>query len=149
LLVALRAERVLNGKTAHDNDDVALITEYVGNPEVNKLNLDHFGKEEELLNSRQSTSRNYSSSVASQWDLRLASRQNSRDSNSGSTRRARSVSDLPNASQRRRSSKHLPSNDTGNLSVLDKFMRQSTDALQQIRQSVRQKLGTWEDETTE
>ncbi|XP_031552156.1 sorting nexin-16-like [Actinia tenebrosa] len=152
LLVALRAERVLNGKPALDNDDVALMSEYKGNPEVNQLDLKNFGKEETILKSKQ-TSRNHQSrsSVASQWDLRLASRQNSRESNSSDTnnRRARSVSDLPNASQRRRSSRHLPSNDSNNMSVLDKFMRQSTDALQQIRQSVRQKLGRWENETND
>lgn len=153
LLVALRAERVLNGKSAFDNNDIALMLEYKGNPEVNQLDLKNFGKEEQILKSRQSL-RNCQarSSIASQWDLRLASRQNSRDSTSSDTgnRRARSVSDLPSTSQRRQSApRHLPSNDSGNMSVLDKFMRQSTDALHQIRQSVRQKLGKWENETND
>lgn len=147
LLVALRAERVLNGKPAHDNDDIALISEYIGHPAVGNIDFKAFAKEDEQ-HQQPSTTRNhmYKSHAASQLDLTIASRKSS-TSSEGSSRRARSVSDLPESSQRRRSSnRHLPSNNRRGLSVVDKFMRQSTDALEQIRQTVRQKLGRWEDE---
>lgn len=152
LLVALRAERVLNGKPAHDNNDVALMSEYIGHPAVGKIDLATFEKEEGHLKHKISSSRNhmYKSQAASQLDLTLASSRKSSCSSDDNSRRTRSVSDLPNASQRRRSSnRHLPSNSRRGLSVIDKFMRQSTDALEQIRLSVRQKLGRWEDEDTE
>ena len=144
LLVALRAERVLNGKPSHDNDDVALISEYLGHPEVTNLNFKNFGNEENMFKSK--PSRHYTSTVASQWDLRFT-RANSRESPPETSRRARSVSDLPDTPGRRSSSRHLPSNDKASFSVLDKFMRQSTEALQQIRLTIRQKLGRWEDES--
>lgn len=154
LLVALRAERVLNGKPAHDNDDVALMSEYTGHPDVGNVDLKTFVKEDENLKRRKSGRNHmYKSQAASQLDLTFApsnSRKGSSSSeNENNSRRARSVSDLPNASRRRSSNKHhLPTNRRG-LSVIDKFMRQSTDALEQIRLSVRQKLGRWEDEGKE
>ncbi|XP_032223541.2 sorting nexin-16 [Nematostella vectensis] len=152
LLVALRSERVLNGKPSHDGDDVALISEYSGLPEVKSLiDSSKFGKDEEF---RGRTWRYRLSGNGSQWDLSVQStdgyhhRSTSRPNSLCGSMRASSTPDVVkavNISQRRRG-KHLPSDEKGKVSILDKFMRQSTDALHQIRQSVRQKLGNWESE---
>lgn len=140
LLVALRAERVLNGKPSCDNDDIALMSEYSGLPEVCQMDLNRFSREgDELTRSSQfrrtALGRFPTSTAASQLDLRFVSERERSSSLRG--RRVRSTSDL--STQRRRNTSHLPSND--NSGLLDRFLRQSTEALQQIRITVREKLG--------
>lgn len=160
LLIALRSERVLNGKPSHDDDDVQLMSEYIRLPEVARLDFQLFAKsnmridEEMPRRTHHSRSNRFpTSTAASQWDLRV-------ETADGLThkptpplvgRRVRSTSDLSHSrNYRKRNVTHLPSKSSsrGNLTLLDKFMTQSTEALQHIRKSVRQKLGTATNEST-
>lgn len=159
LLIALRSERVLNGKPSHDDDDVQLLSEYSRLPEVAQLDfklLSRSGLRATVEPSRQQTyrlrsSRFPTSTVASQWDIRVETAEGlAKRTSSFAGRRARSTSDLSHSrNYRKRNVTHLPSKSgsRGNLTLLDKFMTQSTEALQFIRNSVRQKLG--ETENTE
>ena len=167
LIVALRAERVLNGKSAHDNDDESLLLEYSGLAEVETLDLHKFARDnardnEEVLTNARFKPRYRSNSgkgrlpfstAASQWDITnievSEGFQNSRrDVLMG--RQYRSISDLrprTHKPDKKRHISHLPSNGKTQTSTLDSFMRQSTEALNQIRQSVRQTFGFGESES--
>ncbi|KAJ7379293.1 Sorting nexin-16 [Desmophyllum pertusum] len=158
LLIALRSERVLNGKPSHDNDDTQLMSEYSRLPEVAQLNdFKHFSRSNLRINeetSRQThrlrSNRFPTSTTASQWDIRVETAEGLQAKRTPSLagRRTRSTSDLSHPrNYRKRNSTHLPSKSgsRGNLTLLDKFMTQSTEALQFIRNSVRQKLGPTED----
>lgn len=156
LLIALRSERVLNGKPSHDDDDVQLMSEYTRLPEVAGLNFKLFAANNNKIdaelpqrNGLRKSNRFPNSTAASQLDLRIET--SAGLSTKGpppiAGRRARSTSDLSQSrSHRQRSLTHLPSNvqSRGNL---DRFFTQSTEVLQSIRNSVRQKLGSMEDET--
>lgn len=152
LLIALRSERVLNGKPSHDDDDVRLLSEYSRLPEVAQLDFKLFSRSNLRINedtSRQThrlrSSRFPTSTAASQWDLRVETAEGlAKRTPPLAGRRARSTSDLSHSrNHRKRNLTHLPSQSgsRGNLTLLDKFMTQSTEALQFIRNSVRQKLG--------
>lgn len=152
LLIALRSERVLNGKPSYDNDDVQLMAEYIRLPEVARLDFKVLAKRDNEIDAASPRKNSYKKSnqfpnsiAASQWDLRVetAAGISAKRTLPPAGRRARSTSDLSDSRRhRKRSDTHLPSNldSRGNLTVLDKFMTQSTEALQQIRNSVRQKL---------
>lgn len=156
LLIALRSERVLNGKPSHDDDDAQLLSEYSRLPEVAQLDFKLFSRSNLRINeetSRQThrlrSSRFPTSTAASQWDLRVETAEGlatKRRTPPLAGRRARSTSDLSHTRNHRKGA-HLPSKSgsRGNLTLLDKFMTQSTEALQFIRNSVRQKLGPSED----
>ena len=143
LLIALRGERVLNGKCAHDGDDDTLVAEYGGLPEVERLDSRKISREGRYDLSfrnghehrRLGLGRFPKSTVASQLDLHYVTDRSS--TSPLAARRVRSTSDLTHV--KKRNTAHLPSN--GNLGLLDRFMRQSSEALQQIRISVREKLG--------
>ena len=156
LLIALRSERVLNGKPSHDDDDAQLLSEYSRLPEVAQLDFKLFSRSSSRVNgehSRQQTNRLRSSrfptsTAASQWDIRVETTEGlAKRTSSFTGRRTQSTSDLTHSQNyRKRNVSHLPSKSSsrGNLTLLDKFMTQSTDALQFIRDSVRQKLGPTE-----
>lgn len=157
LLIALRSERVLNGKPSHDDDDVQLMSEYTRLPEVAGLNFKFFAANNNKIdaelpqrNGLRKSNRFPNSTAASQLDLRIET--SAGLSTKGppplAGRRARSTSDLSHLrSHRQRTLTHLPSNvqSRGNL---DRFFTQSTEVLQSIRNSVRQRLGSVEDETS-
>ena len=156
LLIALRSERVLNGKPSHDDDDVQLLSEYSRLPEVAQLDFklssrSNLRTNEEISRQthRSRSSRFPTSTAASQWDLRVETAEGlAKRTSPLAGRRARSTSDLSHSrNHRKRNLTHLPSKagSRGNLTLLDKFMTQSTEALQFIRNSVRQKLGPSED----
>ena len=150
LMIALRSERVLNGKPSHDDNDSQLMSEYSRLPEVANLDLSSFSRsylrpDEEKTRSKRHWRLNRFpvSTAASQWDLRVETADGlSKKTPLSKERRARSTSDLSHNKQyRKRNTSHLPSNDSGDShTLLDKFFNQSTEALQYIRNSVRQKL---------
>lgn len=160
LLIALRSERVLNGKPSHDDDDIQLMSEYTRLPEVARLDFHLFSRnnlridEETPRKTRHLRSNRFpTSTAASQWDLRVETAEGlAKRTPPLGERRTRSTSDLSHSSnyRKRNVTHHLPSksNSRGNLTLFDKFMTQSTEALQQIRKSVRQKLGAAENEST-
>ena len=158
LLIALRSERVLNGKPSHDNDDAQLLSEYTRLPEVARLDLPLFSRSNLRIDEETSRKTHHlrsnrfpTSTAASQWDLRVETASGlAKRTPSLTGRRARSTSDLSHSTNyRKRNMTHLPSksNSRENLTLLDKFMSQSTEALQYIRNSVRKKLGPAEDES--
>lgn len=161
LLIALRSERVLNGKPSHDDDDTQLLSEYIRLPEVARLDFHLFAKnnlriDEEMPRKTHHfrSNRFPTSTAASQWDLRVETAEGlaSKRTPPFAGRRTRSTSDLSHSrSYRKRNVTHLPTNSgsRGNLTLLDRFMTQSTEALQHIRNSVRQKLGPVENESTD
>lgn len=161
LLVALRAERVLNGKCAHDNDDQSLLQEYNALAEVKTLDLRKFARDnardqEEILSQTNLKPRYRSyrgrgafplSSSASQWDItNIEVSEGFKQAKSDILlwRQYRSISDLrPRAhtTEGKRNTSHLPNCGKKEVSTLNSFLRQSTEALNQIRLTVRQKLG--------
>ena len=160
LLIALRSERVLNGKPSHDNDDVQLLSEYSRLPEVARLDFHLLSRSSLRLNDETSrkgrhfrSNRFPTSTAASQWDLRVESASGlaAKRTPPLAGRRARSTSDLSHTMsyRKRNNMPHLPSKSTnrGSLTLLDKFMTQSTEALQYIRNSVRRTLGPANDES--
>ncbi|XP_020614681.1 uncharacterized protein LOC110052833 [Orbicella faveolata] len=159
LLIALRSERVLNGKPSHDDDDFQLLSEYARLPEVAQLDFKLFSRSNLRINeetSRQThrlrSNRFPTSTAASQWDLRVETAEGlAKRTPPLQGRRTRSTSDLSHSrNHRKRNLTHLPSNSgsRGDLTLLDKFMTQSTEALQFIRNSVRQRLGSGTQPTT-
>lgn len=160
LLIALRSERVLNGKPSHDGDDIELMSEYRGLPEVARLDFQFFSRNNLRISDEPPRKTHHfrsnrfpTSTAASQWDLRVETAEGLAAKRTPPLvgRRARSTSDLSHStSYRKRNVTHLPSKSGSreNLTLLDKFMTQSTEALQYIRNSVRQRLGPAENEST-
>lgn len=153
LLIALRSERVLNGKPSHDDDDFQLMSEYARLPEVAQLDFRLFSRSNLRINeetSRQThrlrSNRFPTSTAASQWDIRVETAEGlAKRTPPLRGRRSRSTSDLSHSrNHRKRNLAHLPSKSgsRGDLTLVDRFMTQSTEALQFIRNSVRQRLSS-------
>ena len=155
LLIALRSERVLNGKPSHDDDDLQLMSEYIRLPEVARLDFKLFATNNNKVdaelpqkNGLRKSNRFPNSTAASQLDLTIETSAglSAKGPPPLAGRRTQSASDLSQSRRhRQRSWTHLPSNmqSRGNL---DRFLTRSTEALQFIRNSVRQKLRSVEDE---
>lgn len=129
------------------------MSEYARLPEVAQLDFRLFSRSNLRINeetSRQThrlrSNRFPTSTAASQWDIRVETAEGlAKRTPPLRGRRSRSTSDLSHSrNHRKRNLAHLPSKSgsRGDLTLLDRFMTQSTEALQFIRNSVRQRLSS-------